>query len=62
MHSSRIRIDRLLTVCLLVGDACRGCIHLGVHPGGWVHLGGCIQGGCSLDAPPPPCEQNDTCL
>ena len=48
MHSSRMRIDRLLTVCLLARGASKG-----LYIGG--ASGGCIQGGgCILSAPFPP--------
>ena len=46
MHSSRMRTDRLLTICLLAGSADTGgdVVNLG---GGYIHGGctwGCIRG------------------
>ena len=65
--------DRLFTVCLLAGVKGGGELHPLDGRGGVIHWMGCIQGdaytggggvprGCILDAPLPPCEQNDTRL
>ena len=59
MHSSRMRTDPLLTVYPCCRWGGRGCIHAAAK----VHLGGCIHAAAgAVDAPSPPCEQNDTCL
>ena len=77
MHSSRMRTDRLLTVCLLIGGMHTlegvhalegGCIHWrevhpldGVHPLEGVHPEGASRGVASWKHPPPVNRMTHTC-
>ena len=71
MHSSKMRIARLLTVCHIIRGGClprgagvsprrclsRGCLSKGCLPKG-VSVQGCVYPSMQWGRHPPPCEQN----